>query len=61
MAEAGEALGYEYIAITDHSQGLKIAGGLDDEQLTAQAKEVAAVNEALAAAGRTIRVAIPSK
>jgi DNA polymerase (family X) len=28
MAEACEARGYEYIAITDHSKGLKIAGGI---------------------------------
>ena len=56
MAEAGEVLGYEYIAITDHSQGLKIAGGINEEQLAQQAKEVAAVNKALDVAGRTIRV-----
>jgi histidinol phosphatase-like PHP family hydrolase len=56
MAEAGEALGYEYIAITDHSQGLKIAGGINDEQLAQQAGEVAAVNDALGAAGRIIQV-----
>jgi histidinol phosphatase-like PHP family hydrolase len=56
MAEAGEALGYQYIAITDHFQGLKIAGGINEEQLTQQAEEVAAVNDALAVAGRTIRV-----
>jgi histidinol phosphatase-like PHP family hydrolase len=28
MAEAGEARSHEYIAITDHSKGLKIAGGI---------------------------------
>ena len=33
MADAGEACGYEYIAITDHSKGLKIAGGISEEQL----------------------------
>jgi hypothetical protein len=27
MAEAAGALGYSYLAITDHSKGLKIAGG----------------------------------
>ena len=31
MAEAGDALGYEYVAITDHAKGLKIAGGIDEE------------------------------
>ena len=29
MAETASARGYEYIAITDHSQGLKIAGGIN--------------------------------
>jgi DNA polymerase (family X) len=28
MAEAAAALGYEYIAITDHTQALRVAGGL---------------------------------
>jgi DNA polymerase (family 10) len=33
MAEAGETRGYEYIAITDDSNGLKIAGGIDEEAM----------------------------
>ncbi|MBU1933460.1 MAG: DNA polymerase/3'-5' exonuclease PolX [Candidatus Omnitrophica bacterium] len=33
-------LGYEYIAITDHSQGLKIAGGLNDKELDIKKKEI---------------------
>ena len=33
-------LGYEYIAITDHSQGLKIAGGLDKNALKEKRKEI---------------------
>jgi histidinol phosphatase-like PHP family hydrolase len=56
MAEAGGALGYEYIAITDHSKGLKIAGGINEEQLERQAAEITGVNEALDAAGRGVRV-----
>jgi histidinol phosphatase-like PHP family hydrolase len=56
MAEAGEARGYEYIAITDHSKGLKIAGGIDEKQLVQQADEIAIVNESLRNADRTIRV-----
>ncbi|HEY6467247.1 MAG TPA: PHP domain-containing protein [Candidatus Acidoferrales bacterium] len=31
MAEAATERGYEYIAITDHSKGLKIAGGIDEQ------------------------------
>ena len=33
-------LGYEYIAITDHSQGLKIAGGLGRHELGLKRKEI---------------------
>src|SRR6266550_3700724 len=33
MAEAAAARNYEYIAITDHAKGLKIAGGIDEAQL----------------------------
>jgi histidinol phosphatase-like PHP family hydrolase len=48
--------GYEYIAITDHSKGLKIAGGINEEQLERQAAEITGMNEALDAAGRSVRV-----
>jgi hypothetical protein len=40
MADAADARGYEYIAITDHSKGLKIAGGINEEQLRQQALDV---------------------
>lgn len=33
MAEAAQALGYEYLAITDHSQETRIAGGLDEARM----------------------------
>jgi putative hydrolase len=56
MAEAADTLGYEYIAITDHSKGLKIAGGINEEQLRQQALEIATVNETHGAAGKTLRV-----
>ena len=56
MAEAGEDRGYEYIAITDHSKGLKIAGGINEEQLEQQGSEIASVNASLEVAGRSIRV-----
>jgi len=45
MAAAAIERGYEYIAITDHSKGLKIAGGIDEEELRRQADEIAKVNE----------------
>lgn len=34
MAEAAKALGYEYIAITDHSKSTRIANGLDETRLS---------------------------
>jgi putative hydrolase len=47
MAEAAQSRGYCYIAITDHSKGLKIAGGIDEDQLAKQGEEIAAVNESM--------------
>jgi len=38
-------LGYEYIAITDHSQSLHIARGLTPERLKQQAEEIKKLNE----------------
>jgi histidinol phosphatase-like PHP family hydrolase len=56
MAKAGAARGYEYIAITDHAKGLKIAGGIDESQLAEQAEEIAQVNDALACTSKPFRV-----
>lgn len=56
MAEAGEERGYEYIAITDHAKGLKIAGGIDEKQLSEQGVEVSAVNDGMKEADKRIRV-----
>src|SRR5579884_4009118 len=47
MARAGMECGYQYIAITDHSKGLKIAGGIDEAQLRRQGEEIAAINQEL--------------
>jgi DNA polymerase (family 10) len=44
MAEAAQALGYTYIAITDHYSPMKIVHGLNKEQLKEQAKEIEQVN-----------------
>ncbi len=44
MAAAGEEHDYEYIAITDHSKGLKIAGGIDEASLARQGEEIAVFN-----------------
>jgi len=44
MVEAARQRGYEYIAITDHSKGLKIAKGIDESQLRNQAAEIEIAN-----------------
>jgi histidinol phosphatase-like PHP family hydrolase len=44
MAEAATERSYEYIGITDHSQGLKIAGGIDERALKKQGKEIVKLN-----------------
>jgi DNA polymerase (family 10) len=45
MAEAARALGYEYIAITDHSKALAMANGLDETRAVAFAKQVRELNQ----------------
>jgi DNA polymerase (family X) len=45
MVEACRKKGYSYIAITDHSQYLKVANGLTPERLRAQRQEIDALNE----------------
>lgn len=40
MAAAGQLANYEYIAITDHSQALAMAGGLNEEKLLLQIEEI---------------------
>ena len=47
MAETAVSRGYSYIGISDHSKGLKIAGGIDEAQLAKQGEEIAAVNDAM--------------
>jgi histidinol phosphatase-like PHP family hydrolase len=56
MAEAAAQRGYEYIAITDHAQSLKIAGGIDARQLREQGAEIADINEEFEELGTPLRV-----
>jgi len=44
MVEAAHALGYQYIAITDHSKALAMANGLDEKRAVAFAKQVRDLN-----------------
>jgi len=48
MAEAASALGFEYIAICDHSKSAGYANGLSEERIKRQHEEIDALNEELA-------------
>jgi DNA polymerase (family X) len=48
MATAARALGYEYLAICDHTPNVRVVPGLDADDVRRQAEEIAAVNEELA-------------
>ncbi len=47
MAKSAEELGYEYLAITDHSKHLAVTNGLDKKTLLAQIKVIDKLNEKL--------------
>lgn len=44
MVEAAKARGYSYVAITDHSQSLKVAGGLSPPDLKKKKHEIDKIN-----------------
>lgn len=48
MAEAAKKEGLEYIAITDHTKTLGVAGGLSEEEILRQMKEIDEVQKAVA-------------
>jgi DNA polymerase (family 10) len=47
LAQAAQERGYEYLAITDHSQRLTVANGLTPERLRHQIEEIDRLNEKL--------------
>src|SRR5580765_3425996 len=47
MVDASRARGYAYVCITDHSQGLKIAHGMDEGRLLLQGDEIRRINGSL--------------
>lgn len=47
IAAACQARGYSYAAVTDHSHGLRIAGGMTMEEAADQRRAIAEVNAAL--------------
>lgn len=47
MAEAARNLGYEYIALTDHSKAVTVANGLDEKRTLAQIKKIRAAEKSV--------------
>lgn len=47
MAKAAQDIGYQYIALTDHSVGLGVAYGLDQKRFADRHKEIVAVQKKL--------------
>lgn len=47
MVQAAIQMGYQYLAITDHSRSLRVASGLSIEELWEQWKEIDRINEQL--------------
>jgi DNA polymerase (family 10) len=48
MGEAAIELGYEYLAICDHTRNVRVVPGLDADDVRRQAEEIAEANELLA-------------
>jgi DNA polymerase (family 10) len=48
LARAARDLGYEYVAICDHTTDVRVVPGLDADAVRRQAEEIAAANELLA-------------
>ena len=46
MGRAAQALGYEYLAICDHTRNVRVVPGLDADDIRRQGEEIAAANEA---------------
>ena len=55
MADGCLARGYQYAAITDHSHGLRIAGGMTADDLLRQHEAIDAVNRRLAGRFRLLK------
>ena len=53
MARGAKAFGLDYIAITDHTKSLTIAGGLEEQELLEQADRITQLNDSL---GKEFRI-----
>jgi len=47
MARAAMKRGYKYIAITEHTKAVRVAGGLNDKEISKHLKKIARVNKKL--------------
>ncbi len=56
MAQKAMDMGYEYMAVTDHSKAVGIAHGLDEKRLLAQLEEIDRFNDKLRKKGKRFRV-----
>lgn len=56
MAEAVDAAGYRFAAVTDHSKSLRIARGMTEDELARQGLEIREVNRELQDAGSDLRL-----
>jgi DNA polymerase (family 10) len=56
MADLLEGRGYSHAAITDHSKGLPIAGGMHEERLAEQGRHIEQVNATFAGRGSDFRI-----
>jgi putative hydrolase len=55
IADAGVALGWQFAAVTDHSHGLKIAGGMSMEEVALQHRDIDRINRARGKSFRLIK------
>jgi putative hydrolase len=56
MVESARRLGRSFVAVTDHSETLKIAHGMSAGQLATQGRAIEAINEHFERAGHAFRV-----
>ena len=56
IVSLAHGLGRPFVAITDHSESLRIANGMDDERLADQVRRIDELNAELAEAGGAFRV-----
>lgn len=56
MAETAVSLGYEYIAVADHSPAVGIAGGMNEDKIAKRQEEIEKVNKRFKDEGVSFRV-----